>query len=286
MLAAPLAVMEWREATDATTELDIPGFHDPDVSLECSTSTSSESDSSFDLVSDTSSFSFISDPETGDSDLDSDDKDDCGSTHRVAETVGQERARLALDGGGPYPGDEYASDEDVRHVEEKGARFYLSALGLDGYQLFDVLSESVIIPGEWVDGPTAEAFNIISWYTEYRSTTVAAAIGNQSISETPGVATAVLDSGATDHCFTCREDFTDYQSFTDRTGTGVEGSQFQIAGAGTVCKVVDVNGNKRVVQAPCTPHPRTSHELDINPATRRKGDCRQAEQRQSINQHT
>ncbi|KAK6969275.1 hypothetical protein R3P38DRAFT_2587766 [Favolaschia claudopus] len=71
---------------------------------------------------------------------------------------------------------------------------------------------------------------------------------------------AVLDSGATEHCFRERGDFVDYNPVESRTGTAAEGSRFRILATGVVTKTVIHNGQRLTISLDAihTPDPTTN----------------------------
>jgi hypothetical protein len=56
----------------------------------------------------------------------------------------------------------------------------------------------------------------------------------------------VVDSGATEHCFWCREDFSEYRE-ESREGNAVEGSKFHILASGTIWKFITYEGQRREI---------------------------------------
>lgn len=57
----------------------------------------------------------------------------------------------------------------------------------------------------------------------------------------------VVDSGATEHCFWNREDFTQYNPVEAREGNAAEGSKIRILATGVVRKVITYQWDEKAV---------------------------------------
>ncbi|CAK5266798.1 unnamed protein product [Mycena citricolor] len=199
------------------------------------------SDPSFSLIDAGSALKEIS--ELSDSDWTS-LTDDC---QRISVDTPELRIALMLQEGQPYPGETGIIPD----------RFIVYQTSNTEHCVMDThLDTTAVFPTIWLDS----SFDARNWYTTVLCPRVAAIpiLANAAITSSKPYL-VIADTGATDHCFWDRTDFTDYPPI-ERTRTAAGGTKFKIVGTGVVTKTYVFNGRQKTISL----HALHTPEFGIN----------------------
>lgn len=268
ILASPESLMAWNEVADATIPVVLPDSNTQESSSNAYLASDSDS-ASFDLVSPSTAsdeFSLV------DFDGTEDNTADTGPLFDQARGAVQIAVEAFLQFGQPYPGDD--------HVQTEPRFLVYQTSDTEHVVMDNMVDGDVLIPTQFI---LDDSFDIIAWYAAHRRRVLRIPEDDGDDTDLPPDASdspdsdsedggedgpdgaggavhayvaevepprkyvVVVDSGATEHCFWRREDFSEYHPIESREGNAAGGSKFRILATGVVRKTFTYQGQKKEI---------------------------------------
>ncbi|KAJ7203300.1 hypothetical protein GGX14DRAFT_652149 [Mycena pura] len=289
VLASPESLMAWNEAVEATLPLTLREGSDNEPSPDFPQL--GDASYSFDFVDGTSfssEFELLASTMPDSEHVENSDDQDTGvvaTPFPESRAAVQIAAEAFLQAGQPYPGDDHIQDE---------RRFLVYQTSDTEHIVMDNMTDNDVLISTHHIRDTD--FDIIEWYAAHCRLVLGLPADHSDASDDDSIDSdtdldsdgeddpdqsypevsalvadsqptkyvVVVDSGAIEHCFCDRNDFTEYKPVESREGNAAEGSKFRILATGVVRKIITYQGHRKEISFDAIHTPDSTNLISIS----------------------